>query len=148
MIRSLSENRRAFFELEIIEKIEAGLKLTGPEVKSIWTRGADLNGSYIKIIGGEIFVLGMKIAPYGPAAQKGYDPARIRKVLLNRNEINSLVGLLSRKGYGAVPIRLYPHRRLIKMEIGLGRGKRKADRRDELRERDLARDTERLVGTD
>lgn len=145
MVKSLAENRRALFGFKIKKKIEAGIKLTGAEVKSVRRGKVDLTGSFIKVLGGEAYAVGMRIAPYPPAAEKDYDPRRTRKVLLKKQEINSLAGILSQKGFSAIPLRIYLRNNLIKLEVGFGRGKRKVDRRAQLKEREARREIERAL---
>jgi SsrA-binding protein len=138
----LAENRGAYHQYEIIETWDAGLVLYGPEVKVVRQKQARLNGSYVKIMGGNAILVGSHIPNYKNAAQK-YDPERSRQLLLTRREIARVAGYASQKGYAVIPLKLYTAGSRIKLELGLGRGLRKYDQKAVVRERDLERDLQR-----
>ncbi|MDD5569429.1 MAG: SsrA-binding protein SmpB [Candidatus Pacebacteria bacterium] len=142
---TIAENKKAGFDYEILEKIEAGIELNGQEVKSLRQRGASLSGSYVvakrnKSGNPEIFWLGGNIPAYQPQNIVGsYDPKRDRKLLLNRKEIAYLVGKTAEKGLTLVPLSVYTKNRRIKMAIGVGRGKKAFDKRETIKKRDIER---------
>ena len=136
----LVTNKKALFDLEIAERLEAGMVLTGAEVKSVKQGGANLRGSYIQVIAGQPVVIGMRIAPYSKASDPNYDPERTRKLLLHQSEIGHLTGILSQKGLAAVPLKVYTKNNRIKLEIGIGTGRKKYDKRELLRRRAIEKD--------
>ncbi len=136
-------NRQARHKYEITETIEAGIVLLGTEVKSLREGKAQIADSYALIDKGEVFIRGMHIPPYRPAANANHDPERVRKLLLNRYEIDRLVGRLQRKGLTLVPTRVYFKAGRAKVELGLGRGKQAHDKRADIRDRDVRRELER-----
>lgn len=145
---NLSENKKAYFTHEILEKFEAGISLIGQEVKSLKTKGVNLAGTYVLIRGGEAFWVGAKIPPYQPKnAAKDYDPERPRKLLLRKDEISSLAGRTQQKGLTLIPLRVYNSKGKLKLEIGLARGRKTADKRDLLKKRDTERDIRRALRT-
>ncbi len=141
MAEALSENRRARFDYEIEETFEAGLELLGTEVKSVKNNRMDLGGSYALIRGGEVWLTNSKIPAYQPGnAPKDYDPERSRRLLLKKEEIKELTGKLSQKGYALLPLRAYLKKGFIKLELGLGRSKKKSDKRETIKKRELDRE--------
>lgn len=142
MVKLIAESRWATANYEIEEKYEAGIRLTGSEIKSIRLRRVGLRGSFVKIIGGEAFVLNLKIDRYPYSSERNYDPKRTRKLLLNKREIARLFGKASQKGRVLVPLKLYIKNNIAKLEIGVGKIKRKKDKRQELKEKDLERQVE------
>ena len=138
-------NRRAYHRFKVLEKLEAGIELVGAEIKSIRAGRVSLGSSYVKIIGGEVFVLGMRIDPYPKAPKKAFDPGRGRRLLLKKGETARLGGLDARKGMALVPLKLYLKRGLAKLEIGICRGKTKRDRRAELKKEAMEREAEQAV---
>jgi SsrA-binding protein len=139
-------NRRANFDYEILEKYEAGLVLTGPEVKSVKNKNASLKESFITIHDNELYLTNARISPYLPAGKiSGYDPTRPRKVLLRKNEIKNLIGKARTRGLTLVPVKLYTKKRLIKLEFGLGKGKREFDKRKKIQKRDEEREIGRRL---
>jgi len=131
-------NPKAHKTYEIEEKLEAGIVLMGSEVKSLRGRNADLEGAYGAFQGGELFLHKMHIAPYEQAGVFGHEPKRTRKLLVSRREIERWHGRLSTQGYTAVPLQVYFKGGWAKVELGLAKGRRKGDRRHELRrEQDL-----------
>jgi SsrA-binding protein len=137
----LIHNRKASFNYEILERFEAGLKLTGPEVKSLRTGQGALDGAYITVRGGEAFILGMFIPPYQIKNQIDYDPLRYRKLLLTKKELTLLQDI--ERGLTIVPISVYNKGRHIKIEIASVRGKKKFDKRESIKKRDVERDIKR-----
>jgi len=136
----LATNKKALFDLEVTERIEAGLVLTGAEVKSAKQGGINLRGSYIQIVSGRPVVLGMRIAPYSKSFDPDYNPERTRYLLLNRREIDHLAGVLSQKGLAIVPLKVYTKNNLIKLELGIGKGRKKHDKRELLKRRAIEKD--------
>ena len=127
---------KALRSYDIEERLEAGMLLTGSEVKSLRARHADLDGSYASVDNGELFLHKMHIGPYPQAGAFGHEPTRSRKLLVHTQEIKRLVGKLAQRGYALVPVRVYFKGRRAKVELGLGRGRRKGDHREQIR-RDL-----------
>ena len=144
---SLAKNKRAFFDYEILDKWEAGLVLTGPEVKSAKAGQINLKGSFVSIVNEKPLLINCHIASYKPARviQKEYDPTHTRKLLLNKKEIKSLIGKVGQKGLTLLPLAVYTKKGLVKVEIGLGRGKRKKDKREILKKRAVDRELRRAL---
>jgi len=136
-------NRKAFRDFQIEERLEAGLVLTGSEIKSIRAGKVSLVDAYAAIEGGEAFVHGMNISPYMEASHFGHEPRRTRKLLLHKEEIKRLTGKVTERGYTLVPLRLYLKGGRAKVELGLAHGRRKYDKRRELAERDANREIAR-----
>jgi len=139
-------NKKARFDYEILESIEAGLKLIGPEVKAVRNGNVNLKGAYITFHGGEAFLTNAHIGKYKPASNlKDYDPTRSRKLLLKAKEIVYLSGKTAEKGLTVVPISVYTKGRHIKLEIAIGRGKKKFDKRRTIKDREQKREIERKM---
>jgi len=139
-----SENKKAGFNYEILEKFEAGMVLFGQEVKSIRTGHINLSGSYVTFNGGEPFLTGVKIPPYQPNnAGADYNEERPKKLLLNKKEIDYLMGRTKTKGFALIPLKIYENNGRIKLEFGLARGKKKFDKKEKIKKRDIDRDTNR-----
>lgn len=132
-------NKKARFEYEIIESFEAGIVLTGDEIKAIRENKANLTGSYVKIVGGEMFWLGGLINII-----KG-DIQRTRKLLVHKGEIMRLIGKTQEQGLALIPLKLYMKKGRAKMEVGLGRGLKKYDKRSNLKKKDQEREVERSI---
>ena len=142
-----SENKKAYFDYEIIEKYEAGLVLQGQEVKSIKNGHINLSGSYVVIRGTEPYLIGAKVPPYQPKnAPAGYDPEQSRKLLLNKKEINYLIGKVNERGFSLIPLKVYEQNGRIKLEFGLAKGKKKFDKKEKIKKRDVERDIQRTMG--
>jgi SsrA-binding protein len=140
-MRVLAENKKAYFNYQILDKFEAGISLTGQEVKSLKTRGVNLAGSYAIIKDSELFWIGAKIAPYQPKnAPPDYNPERFRKLLLKKTEIKHLTGKVKEKGLTLVPLKVYSKRGKIKLEFGIAKGKKKADKRELIKRREIERE--------
>jgi SsrA-binding protein len=143
--RVVATNRRARFDYEILERLEAGIVLTGSEVKSLRQGRASLSEAFARVDGGELWLEGLHIPPYEQGEKRGYDPRRRRKLLLHRGEIDRLVGKVAEKGLALVPIRVYFAHGLAKVEVGLGRGKRAYEKRQATLEREHRREMERAT---
>jgi SsrA-binding protein len=130
------ENKKARFEYEVIETFEAGLILTGAEVKSIKAGQVNLTGARVIEKGGKLFVVGLNVPRYQFATDPEYDPARIRDLLLHKKEITSILSKKEARGLTLIALSVYNKGDLIKMEIGLVRGKKKYEKRDQLKKRD------------
>jgi len=142
----LAYNRRANFDYLISDKYEAGLVLTGAEVKSIKTGHISLNESFVTIKDYELYLINANIPLYKHAGNvKNYDPVRSRKILLRKPEINHLIGKARTEGLTLVPIRVYTKKRLIKMEFGIGKGKKKFDKRETIKKREEDRRMKRRL---
>ena len=144
--RTVASNRRARFDYEILERVEAGIALTGSEVKSLRGGRASLSESFARVEGGEVWLENMNIAPYEQGQKRGYDPIRRRKLLLHRRQIERLIGKSAEKGLALVPIRIYFSHGLAKVELGLGRGKRQYEKRRAIAERESRREIQRAAG--
>ena len=141
--RLIANNKKAYFDYFIEEKYEAGMVLHGTEVKSIRAGKCSIKESYIKIENGEVYVLGMNITPYEKGNIFNKDPLRPKKLLLHKNQINKLTGELTIKGYTLVPLQVYLKEGKVKMEIGLGKGKKNFDKRDSIAKKDQIRDAQK-----
>jgi len=143
--RDITVNRRAFHDYAITERWEAGLVLTGSEVKSLRENRAHLKDAYARFFGDELFLVGSHISPYGPASQFGHDPIRTRKLLLNRGELDRIRARVQERGLTLVPLRLYWSKGRAKAELGLGKGKKLHDKRVAIRERMERREIDRAL---
>lgn len=145
-IKTLAENRKARFDFNIEEKYEAGIALQGSEVKSIREGKASLRDSFARVKKDEVFLENMHIAPYSHGGHFNHEPLRARKLLMHKDEIRRLQGKVAERGYTLVPLRMYlTDKGKIKVELGLGRGKQKGDRRRDIMEREARRDLERMM---
>ena len=143
--RDITQNRRAFHEYHILERFEAGLVLTGSEVKSLRDNRVHLKDAYARFFGEELFLVGSHISPYGPASQFGHEPERNRKLLMHRRELDRLRGRVQERGFTLVPLRLYWSKGRAKAELGLGQGKKLHDKRVAIRERMERREMDRAM---
>ncbi len=139
-------NNKALFDYEILEKVEAGINLYGPEVKAIRLGHADLKGSFVKIIGSEVYLVNAKIYPYKYALAEGYDQKRTRKLLLHKREIIALKSRIDGSNLSLVPLSMYTTKGFIKVEIGLGKGKKEYEKREKIKKRDIQRSIEQELG--
>ena len=135
--RVITSNRQAFFNYEILERYEAGLALTGTEIKSVRAGKVDLREAYARPMEGELWLLNAHIAQYDPASIYNHDPRRPRKLLLHREEIQKIIAEVGQKGLTVVALRLYIKNHVAKVELGLARGKRQYDKRRAIRDREL-----------
>jgi SsrA-binding protein len=141
----VATNRQASYRFNLLERFECGIALTGTEVKSLRQNGAQMKDSYAVVRDGEVWLIGLYIAPYGNAARENHDPERERKLLLHRREIDRLIGRTHERGLTLVPTRVYfagPRSR-AKVELALARGKDVHDKRESIRSREMARDVQR-----
>jgi len=144
--KTVVSNRRALHDYEIFERFEAGLVLTGSEVKSLRGGRGSLSEAFARIRGDEVWLEGMHIPPYEQGDKRGYDPVRTRKLLLHRGEIHRLIGKTAEKGLALVPLRVYFAHGLAKLELGVGRGRRQFEKRQVIAEREHRREMERATG--
>jgi SsrA-binding protein len=138
--RVLATNRKAYFHYEVLERAEAGLALVGTEVKSIRDGGLNFSDSYVDFRGGELFLVGCRIAPYSHGNLLNHSPDRDRKLLLHKREILKLGGKVTERGFTLVPLRAYMKNGRVKMEIGLARGKQSHDKRESIKKKDQERE--------
>lgn len=136
-------NRQAGFNYELLETIEAGLVLTGSEVKSIRAGQANLNDAYARVRDGEVWLNNLHIAPYSQGHQENYDPTRTRKLLFHKKEVVQLTSKLHEKGLSLIPTKIYSTHNQIKVELALARGKKKYDKRESIKKRELERELRR-----
>jgi len=145
-MRIIGENKKAYFNYQILEKFEAGISLLGQEVKSIKTRGINLAGSYVVVKNNEIYWIGVKIPAYQPKnAPPDYNPERSRKLLLKKMEIKYLIGKSRQKGLTLMPLKVYTKKGKIKIEFGIVKGKKKFDKRELIKKRETEREIERII---
>jgi SsrA-binding protein len=143
--KTLATNRKALHEYEVLERAEAGIALVGTEVKSIRDGGLNFSDSWVELRRGEMLLVGCRIAPYSHGNLANHAPERERKLLLHRREILKLGGRASERGLTLVPLRVYLKNGRVKLEIGLGRGKRAFDKRETIRRKDVERETQRAL---
>ncbi len=143
--RQVAVNRKALHDYEILERVEAGLVLTGTEIKSIRAGKVDLRDAYARSQNGELWLHGVHIAPYDAASYLNHEPRRPRKILLHRAQINDLSLQAAQKGLTLTPLRMYLKNHYAKVELGLGRGKRQYDKRRTMIERERERDARQAV---
>jgi SsrA-binding protein len=137
------DNRRARHEYHILDSLEAGLALTGTEVKSIRQGGVSLNEAYARFRDGEAWLLGMHVPPYKQGSFSNVDPNRPRKLLLHKEQISDLQSRVKEKGLTIVPLRMYFTRGKVKVQLGLARGKKMWDKREDIAKRDVEREIQR-----
>jgi SsrA-binding protein len=143
--RVVATNRRALHDYHVEERLEAGLVLKGTEVKSLRDGKAQLADAYAAVEGGEAYLMNLHISLYDPGNRFNHDPTRKRKLLLHRREIRRLAGMVERRGYTLIPLRVYFERGYAKVTVGVARGKREYDKRQAIAERDAARDVRRAL---
>ncbi len=143
--RDVAVNRRAYHDYFIDEKYEAGVMLTGTEIKSVRNGRANLREGFVRIDGNEAWLESVHISPYAQGNVMNQEPVRPRKLLLHRKEISSLIGKVKQKGYTLIPLRMYIVRNRAKVEVGLARGKRQYDKREAIAEREAKREIARAV---
>lgn len=144
-MKSLSKNKKAYFDYEVLENFSAGIVLSGAETKSCRLGRVQLKGSYLTPAKTELFIEKLHISPYQAVNQSNYNPLRKRKVLLTRKEINKIIAKLEEKGVSAVPLEMYLDKNLIKLKIGLCRGKKKYDKREALKKKSVDREVKRVL---
>jgi SsrA-binding protein len=143
--KDVAVNRRAYHDYFIDEKYEAGVMLTGTEIKSVRSGRANLRDGFVRIDSNEAWLENVHISPYAQGNVMNQEPVRPRKLLLHRKEISSLIGKVKQKGYTLIPLRVYITRNRAKVEIGLARGKRQYDKREAIAARDAKREIERAM---
>ena len=143
--RIIADNRKATFNYAIERRLEAGLALTGTEIKSVRAGHVNLGDGYAKIDRGQAWLRNVHIAPWKHASWENHDPIRPRRLLLHRDEIGTLAGAVAQRGYTIVPLRLYIRNGVAKVELGLGKGKRRYDKRQVIRERETRREMEAAI---
>jgi SsrA-binding protein len=141
----LAENKQARHDYEILETFEAGIVLTGPEVKAAKLGQVNLRGSYVTIRDNAAWLLNCHISAYKPANLQNYLPTRTRKLLLTKTEIDTLIGKSKAAGQTLIPLSVYSKRGLVKVDIALGRGKKQRDKRDDIKKREAKRDMDRAL---
>jgi len=141
----LSTNRKAFFNYEVLDRLEAGISLVGTEVKSIREGGLSFRDSYVEFRGGELFLVGCRIGPYSHGNLLNHAEERDRKLLLHKRELLKVGGKATEKGYTIIPLRAYLKNGRVKVEIGLARGKRTHDKRETLKRKDIERETRQAM---
>lgn len=141
-VKVVADNRRAFYDYHIDERLEAGLALTGSEIKSIRAGKVNLREGYARVERGEAWLIGVHIAPWSAGGDRNHEPLRKRKLLLHRAEIVELRTKVARKGATLVPLRLYLKEGRAKLELGLARGKRQYDKREAIKRREMQREME------
>lgn len=145
MEKIIAKNPVAYHNYTINDKLEAGIVLTGTEIKSIRTGKVNLKDTYVNIKNGEAFIYGMHISPYEHGNIFNKDPLRTRKLLLNKREINKLLGYTTQKGMSLVPINLYFKNNFVKLELGIGKGKKLYDKREDIAKKDAERKIQRTL---
>jgi SsrA-binding protein len=143
-IKIITTNKKAFHDYQILEKLEAGLVLTGSEVKSLRQGRCNIKDSYARIINGEAWLIGLNISSYADASYHDHEPERRRKLLLHKDEIKRLHRKVQEKGFTLIPLRLYFKKGVAKVEIGLATGKREYDKRQDIAKRDQERELKRM----
>ena len=143
----LVENHRAGFDYDILEKFQAGLELTGQEVKSLRLKHGSLEGARVIVRGGEAYIINMEIPPYQPnnLSEKKHDDRRTRRILLSKEEIKKLDGIGTQKGLTTIPISVYNVGRFLKVSVAVVRGKKKFDKRESIKKRDTEREMRRTL---
>lgn len=141
----IAQNKKAFHDYFVDEEIEAGIELCGTEVKSVRAGRINLKDSYVSLKTGEAILIGVHISPYEQGNIFNHDPLRLRRLLLHKREINRLIGLTQQEGYTIIPLRVYIKKQLIKVSIGVCRGKKNYDKRADIAKRDAKRDMARAL---
>ena len=141
----VATNRKARFNYEILEKIEAGISLKGTEVKSVRNKNISIEESYAQIKNDEVFLYNLHISPYEQGNRENHDPIRVRKLLLHRHEIKKLIAKIQQKGLSLVPLSIYTKKGIIKVELAVGRGKRLVDKRESIKKKAIEREIARIV---
>jgi SsrA-binding protein len=141
--KTIAQNKKAYHDYFIEDTYEAGIVLQGTEIKSIRAGRVNLKDSYARIHNGEVFLYNMHISPYDQGNRYNHDPLRTRKLLLHKSEINKLIGETKEAGYSLVPLKLYIKNGYAKLLIGLAKGKKKYDKREDLKRKEANREIER-----
>lgn len=141
--KMIANNKKAYHDYFILDTYEAGIVLHGTEVKSLRMGKCSIKESFIRIENGEVFIYGMHISPYEKGNIFNKDPLRVKKLLMHKNEILKLQGKITEKGYTLVPLQVYFNKSLVKVEVGLARGKKLYDKRQDIAKKDMRREAER-----
>lgn len=144
-LKPIARNRKAFHDYEILDKLEAGIELRGTEAKSLRNGQVQMADSYARIEDGELFLIALHISPYEKTAYGNHEPTRKRKLLVRRREIRRLTGKLNERGLTLIPLSLYFRRGWAKVELGLARGKRQYDKRQDIKRREHQRQMQRAM---
>ena len=142
-IKLIANNKKAFHDYFIEDTYEAGIALAGTEVKSLRLGKCSVKESFVRVENGEVYIYGMHISPYEKGNIFNKDPLRVRKLLLHKNEINKMMGKIAEKGYTLVPLQVYFKGSLAKIEIGLAKGKKLYDKRQDIAKKDQRREAEK-----
>ena len=143
----LATHRKALRDYHILESLEAGIMLVGTEIKSIRNRRVSLEDSFARVDGGEVFLYNMHVSPYEQGGRYNVEPKRLRKLLLQKRQIERLHGLLTQKGLALIPVRMYLTHGLAKVELAVCKGKKQYEKRDQIRERESDRELRRMMRT-
>ncbi len=143
--KPIATNRKALFNYEVFDRLEAGVSLVGSEVKSIRDGGFNFGDSYVEFKGGQLFLVGCRIGPYSHSNQQNHREDRDRKLLLHKREILKMGGKATERGFTIVPLRAYFKNGRVKIEIGLARGKKTHDKRESIKRRDIERETRQTI---
>jgi len=141
--KTIAENRKAFHDYFVEESFEAGIELCGTEVKALRAGGVNLKDAWCSVVGGEMFVNGMHISPYEKGNIFNRDPLRVRRLLMHKREIMRLYGIVKQEGYALIPLSLYFKGSRVKVQVGLCRGKKNYDKREDAARRDMQREARR-----
>lgn len=141
----LADNRKARFDYQIEDRVEAGIALRGTEIKSLRAGHANLRDGYARVEKGEVYLRNVHIAPWANSAADNHDPLRPRKLLLHKDEIGMLVGTIAQKGYTLVPLRMYIKHGRAKVELGIARGRKRFDKRQVIKEREAGREMDAVI---
>ncbi len=145
-MKIIATNKKASFDYQISLKLDAGIVITGAEVKSLRNNSSSIKESYIDNEGGELWLCNCHIKKYESSNEKDYNPIRKRKLLLNKKELNKVLGSVRRDGFSIIPINIYFNDKgLVKLNIGLGKGKKKYDKRESLKQKDWNKNKQRLL---
>ncbi len=143
--KTIAENRKAFHEYTVLESFEAGIELCGTEVKSLRQGGVNLKDAWCTVVKGELYINGMHISPYEKGNRFNQDPLRVRRLLAHKREIMRLLGLLKQQGLALIPLSVYFKGSRVKVQVGLCRGKKLYDKREDAARRDMKREAERAL---
>jgi len=146
-MKILQQNKKAYFDYEVLEEFVAGLVLTGPEIKSVRAGHVQLKGAYVSVMGGEAWIKGMSISHYKYAKEEGYEPFRDRKLLLNKKEIDKVSAKIRAKGFTIAPLAIGLEGAYAKLRIGIVRGRKKEDKREVIKDRENKRTVARAIRT-
>ena len=143
--QSISKNKKAFFDFHIFDKYEAGLVLTGTEIKSVRQNKINLKDSFVRIEGGEVFLYNCHISPFDHGNRYNHEPLRTRKLLLTKKEILKIDSKVKKDGYTVVPLEIYIYKGFAKLQIALAKGKKLHDKREDIAKKDQKREIERMM---